>query len=109
MGKFFTAANSSVARFGLTCAEFKRVTDGDRTRDLRSHNPMLCQLSYGHQAHARFYQQESRLETLPVRGAFLKEVSYTRPATESSDRPRRATIELRWATDWGMAISGSLR
>jgi hypothetical protein len=32
---------------------------------------------------------------LPVRGAFLKEVSYTRSATESSDRPRRATIELR--------------
>src|SRR5918999_1079187 len=24
------------------------VTDGTRTRDLRSHNPMLCQLSYGH-------------------------------------------------------------
>ena len=46
---------------------------------------MLCQLSYGHQAHARFYQQESRVENLPARGAFLKEVSYTRPATESSD------------------------
>lgn len=27
-----------------------RVTDGARTRDLRDHNPMLCQLSYGHQA-----------------------------------------------------------
>ena len=26
-----------------------RVTDGDRTRDLRDHNPALCQLSYGHQ------------------------------------------------------------
>jgi hypothetical protein len=34
----------------------ERVTDGTRTRDLRSHNPMLYQLSYGHQAHARFYQ-----------------------------------------------------
>ena len=28
----------------------ERVTDGARTRDLRSHNPMLYQLSYGHQA-----------------------------------------------------------
>jgi hypothetical protein len=36
----------------------ERVTDGTRTRDLRSHNPMLCQLSYGHQAHARFYQEK---------------------------------------------------
>jgi hypothetical protein len=26
------------------------VTDGTRTRDLRSHNPMLYQLSYGHHA-----------------------------------------------------------
>ncbi len=33
-----------------------RVTDGARTRDLRDHNPMLCQLSYGHQAVLRFYQ-----------------------------------------------------
>ncbi len=24
------------------------VTDGDRTRDIRSHNPVLYQLSYGH-------------------------------------------------------------
>jgi hypothetical protein len=34
-----------------------RVTDGARTRDLRDHNPMLCQLSYGHQAVLKFYQQ----------------------------------------------------
>ena len=40
------------------CAESRRVTDGDRTRDLRSHNPMLYQLSYGHQAQARFYQEK---------------------------------------------------
>ena len=33
-----------------------RVTDGARTRDLRDHNPMLCQLSYGHQAMVQFYQ-----------------------------------------------------
>ena len=33
-----------------------RVTDGARTRDLRDHNPMLCQLSYGHQATLKFYQ-----------------------------------------------------
>ena len=26
------------------------MTDGARTRDLRDHNPMLCQLSYDHQA-----------------------------------------------------------
>jgi hypothetical protein len=34
------------------------VTDGARTRDLRSHNPMLCQLSYGHHARTRFYQRK---------------------------------------------------
>ena len=34
----------------------RRVTDGARTRDLRDHNPMLCQLSYGHQAMVQFYQ-----------------------------------------------------
>jgi hypothetical protein len=34
----------------------RRVTDGARTRDLRDHNPMLCQLSYGHQATLKFYQ-----------------------------------------------------
>src|SRR5919112_898589 len=28
----------------------RRVTDGARTRDLRSHNPMLYHLSYGHHA-----------------------------------------------------------
>jgi hypothetical protein len=27
----------------------ERVTDGARTRDNRSHNPVLYQLSYGHQ------------------------------------------------------------
>src|SRR5919112_6791625 len=35
----------------LIYAEYKRVTDGTRTRDLRSHNPMLYQLSYGHHAY----------------------------------------------------------
>jgi hypothetical protein len=35
----------------------KRVTDGTRTRDLRSHNPMLYQLSYGHHAQEGFYQR----------------------------------------------------
>src|SRR5829696_9940244 len=34
----------------LTYAEYWRVTDGTRTRDLRSHNPMLYLLSYGHHA-----------------------------------------------------------
>jgi hypothetical protein len=34
------------------------VTDGARTRDLRSHNPMLYQLSYGHQARKGFYQRK---------------------------------------------------
>ena len=38
------------------CRIFSRVTDGARTRDLRDHNPMLCQLSYGHQAMVQFYQ-----------------------------------------------------
>jgi mannose-1-phosphate guanylyltransferase len=41
----------------------ERVTDGTRTRDLRSHNPMLYQLSYGHQAYARFYQEKVRGKT----------------------------------------------
>src|SRR5215204_2313735 len=36
--------------FRLIYAEYARVTDGARTRDLRSHNPMLCLLSYGHHA-----------------------------------------------------------
>jgi hypothetical protein len=36
-----------------------RVTDGARTRDLRSHNPMLCLLSYGHQARNGFYQRKT--------------------------------------------------
>jgi hypothetical protein len=34
------------------------VTDGARTRDLRSHNPMLYLLSYGHQARNGFYQRK---------------------------------------------------
>ena len=29
------------------------VADGDRTRDLRSHNPVLYQLSYGHHREKR--------------------------------------------------------
>ncbi len=33
------------------------VTDGARTRDLRSHNPMLYLLSYGHHARRGFYQR----------------------------------------------------
>jgi hypothetical protein len=41
-----------------TYAEYGRVTDGTRTRDLRSHNPMLCQLSYGHHAQEGFYQRK---------------------------------------------------
>jgi integrase len=44
----------SILRIWLTYGESEGVTDGARTRDLRSHNPMLCQLSYGHQAHRRF-------------------------------------------------------
>ncbi len=43
-----------------------RVTDGARTRDLRSHNPMLCQLSYGHQVHARFYQEKAGGKTMSI-------------------------------------------
>src|SRR4028119_1189269 len=35
--------------FPTFCRSFSRVTDGARTRDLRDHNPMLCQLSYDHQ------------------------------------------------------------
>jgi hypothetical protein len=36
----------------------RRVTDGARTRDLRSHNPMLYLLSYGHHARRGFYQRK---------------------------------------------------
>ncbi len=44
----------------------RRVTDGARTRDLRDHNPMLCLLSYGHQAIFRFYQQAPGLQNVRV-------------------------------------------
>jgi hypothetical protein len=30
------------------CVAFLRVSDGDRTRDRRNHNPELYQLSYAH-------------------------------------------------------------
>src|SRR5918998_6977844 len=46
-----TPSHTSNLRIHLTYAESERVTDGARTRDLRSHNPMLCQLSYGHHAY----------------------------------------------------------
>jgi hypothetical protein len=46
----------------MTYAESVRVTDGARTRDLRSHNPMLYQLSYGHQARTKFYQEKETIE-----------------------------------------------
>jgi hypothetical protein len=36
------------------------VTDGARTRDLRSHNPMLYQLSYGHQAQGDSTSERTR-------------------------------------------------
>jgi hypothetical protein len=45
-------------RIQHTYAGSGRVTDGTRTRALRSHNPMLYQLSYGHQARTRFYQEK---------------------------------------------------
>ena len=45
-----TPEHTSIPRIWLTYAESKRVTDGTRTRALRSHNPMLYQLSYGHHA-----------------------------------------------------------
>ena len=67
----------------LTYAECRRVTDGARTRDLRSHNPMLCLLSYGHQARRRFYQRK---------GAWQSGVSLPSRGTRSSCRracPRR--------------------
>src|SRR5215203_7458015 len=38
----------SIPLIRLTYAGFAGVTDGTRTRDLRSHNPMLYLLSYGH-------------------------------------------------------------
>jgi hypothetical protein len=36
------------------------VTDGTRTRDLRSHNPMLYQLSYGHHAQGDSTSERAR-------------------------------------------------
>ena len=50
------------------CPANQRVTDGARTRDLRSHNPMLCLLSYGHHARKTFYQES------PVRYARVSSV-----------------------------------
>jgi hypothetical protein len=41
-----------------------RVTDGARTRDLRDHNPMLCQLSYDHQVILQFYQPAPGVQKL---------------------------------------------
>jgi hypothetical protein len=32
-------------------AEIDGVGDGNRTRNRRSHSPVLCQLSYSHRAH----------------------------------------------------------
>src|SRR5215208_2510904 len=47
-------------------SRYRRVTDGARTRDLRSHNPMLYQLSYGHQARTRFYQENEDIGWVSV-------------------------------------------
>src|SRR5215208_245239 len=49
-------------------SRFERVTDGARTRDLRSHNPMLYQLSYGHQARG-ILPAKGRVANV-MRGAF---------------------------------------
>src|SRR5215207_9649388 len=38
----------------------ERVTDGTRTRALRSHNPMLYQLSYGHHAQGDSTSEKAR-------------------------------------------------
>src|SRR5215208_6542435 len=43
-----TPKRTPLPHIWLTYAGYGRVTDGTRTRDLRSHNPMLYQLSYGH-------------------------------------------------------------
>ena len=51
------------AGFGVSPAK-PRVTDGARTRDLRDHNPMLCQLSYDHQAMVQFYQPAPGVQKL---------------------------------------------
>ena len=51
------------AGFGVSPAK-PRVTDGARTRDLRDHNPMLCQLSYDHQAIVQFYQPAPGVQKL---------------------------------------------
>jgi hypothetical protein len=55
-------------QYSAYLSRFERVTDGARTRDLRSHNPMLYQLSYGHQAHARFYQEKASDITRRIEG-----------------------------------------
>ena len=71
--------------------------EGDRrarTRDLRSHNPMLCLLSYGHQARRRFYQRK---------GAWQSGVSLPSRGTRSSCRracPRRLCGRV-WRA-WGL-------
>jgi hypothetical protein len=70
---------------------------------------MLCQLSYGHQAHARFYQEELWVENLPESGTFLKVVSYTSPAMESSDPATPGHDRVTVGYRIGTVISGSLR
>jgi hypothetical protein len=45
------------------CSANQRVTDGARTRDLRSHNPMLCLLSYGHHAPMNSTSENARNKT----------------------------------------------
>src|SRR5215203_7461613 len=59
-----------VMGYGATL-DAHRVTDGARTRDLRDHNPMLCQLSYGHQAVLKFYQQAPGVQSSPGRPCLL--------------------------------------
>jgi hypothetical protein len=63
-----------------------RVTDGARTRDLRSHNPMLCQLSYGHQARTGFYQRKGAWQSAVDAPATYLAVSLPSRGTLSSCR-----------------------
>ena len=70
-----------------------RVTDGARTRDLRDHNPMLCQLSYDHQASPK------RPDDSTSKPHALQKAGGT--ASLLAVPPARDGLGFRYSTTWG--------
>ena len=68
------------------------VTDGARTRDLRSHNPMLYQLSYGHHAHPDSTSEKAPGKTVRISG-FASKKDHALPRRRGSAlRNRRSRV-----------------